>query len=161
MENIRVSESWEPVVLSLITSIQTSISIVRHFKNSVPEPSAMGGSLLVSWCSPLSDEFEKFSGVDFHTALSECTGGRKSDALNLGGPAIVALITAAQILHGKDVDFSYYGTMAVKHRLRLYSRTRITMEERVKGPLSMISALLVKSLRRISAPSSLMPTSSC
>jgi hypothetical protein len=49
-----------------------------------------------------SDEFEKFSGIDFHTALSECTGGRKSDAL--------------------------------KHRLRLYSRTRITTEERVKGP---------------------------
>jgi len=59
-----------------------------------------------------SDEFEKFSGVDFHRALRDCTGGKEPETLNLGGPAIVALINAAQLLHDTDSRFNFYGAMA-------------------------------------------------
>ncbi len=59
-----------------------------------------------------ADEFERFSNVDLHDALSEITGGKEPETSNLGGPAIVALINAAQLLYGEGVEFNFYGTLA-------------------------------------------------
>ncbi len=52
------------------------------------------------------DEFEKFAGKPFEKVLAEIVGDREPDAVNIGGPCIVALINAAQITEGlSEVDF--------------------------------------------------------
>ena len=54
---------------------------------------------------------EKFSGKEFTSILSELTGDREFDGFNLGGPAIVAAINAAQLLYDNDVEFDFYGVL--------------------------------------------------
>ena len=105
--SIRISGAGCSLIDYLYTDVDFDSPSFKKFSSRTLGDGGLTPGKLV-----FSDEFEKFSGVDFHTALSECTGGREPDALNLGGPSIVALITAAQILYGKDVDFSYYGTIA-------------------------------------------------
>ncbi len=46
----------------------------------------------------LTDDLEKFTGKKFTTLLKDIIGDRDPDELNLGGPSIVALIHAAQLL---------------------------------------------------------------
>ena len=58
-----------------------------------------------------AEEFERFAGEGFETALSRITGGRGPDSENLGGPAIVALINTAQLLAEKPVGVEFYGTL--------------------------------------------------
>jgi mannitol-1-phosphate 5-dehydrogenase len=56
-----------------------------------------------------SEEFEKFSGEPYLNVREAITKGKKPIALNIGGPSIVSLIHAAQILHDLPVDICFYG----------------------------------------------------
>jgi sugar/nucleoside kinase (ribokinase family) len=56
-----------------------------------------------------SDELEKFSGAGMDVILEDITGGRAPESVNLGGPAIVSLVAAAQLLHGTGARISFYG----------------------------------------------------
>ncbi len=56
-----------------------------------------------------AEDLEQFAGEKYDDILNNITGGRKPDAVNLGGPAIVAAINAAQILYDTNAVFSYYG----------------------------------------------------
>jgi len=49
----------------------------------------------------LTDDLEKFAGKNFENLLGEIVGDRQPDEFNLGGPSIVALIHAAQLLANK------------------------------------------------------------
>jgi sugar/nucleoside kinase (ribokinase family) len=55
------------------------------------------------------EEFEKFSGDSFESALSRITGGRKHDKINIGGPSVVSLINAAQLTYNEDCEVRFYG----------------------------------------------------
>lgn len=55
------------------------------------------------------EDFERFSGRSFAEFCRDVTGGRKPDKANLGGPSIVALINAAQLLEGSDCRVGFYG----------------------------------------------------
>jgi sugar/nucleoside kinase (ribokinase family) len=55
-----------------------------------------------------AEDFERFSGKPYDAALAEITGG-PPDSRNLGGPSIVSLAHAAQVL-GQAADVRYYGT---------------------------------------------------
>ena len=96
---------------SLIDYLYTNIdfgseSFLRYASRTLGDGGLTPGKLA------FADEFEKFSGVDFHKALLDCSGGKQPDTKNLGGPAIVALINAGQIHHDKDIAFNFYGTLA-------------------------------------------------
>lgn len=54
-------------------------------------------------------EFEKFANKNFDLFLKEITGGKKADRFNIGGPSLVALIHAAQLLSGRTATVRYYG----------------------------------------------------
>jgi sugar/nucleoside kinase (ribokinase family) len=56
-------------------------------------------------------DLENFSGKEFITILDELTGGKEFDGFNLGGPAIVATINAAQLLYDSNVEFDFYGAL--------------------------------------------------
>lgn len=83
-------------------------------------------------------DLEKFSGKDFPAILEELTGGKDFAGFNLGGPAIVALINAAQLLYGSNVDFNFYGTLGqddtAERILDIIGKTPVNISNYIKGP---------------------------
>jgi sugar/nucleoside kinase (ribokinase family) len=56
-----------------------------------------------------ADHFESFAGQDLRSAMARIAGEGSRAILNVGGPSIVALIHAAQLLHGTSAEVRYYG----------------------------------------------------
>lgn len=56
------------------------------------------------------DEFEKFSGEDYFRIRELITQGRPPVTLNIGGPCIVSLIHAAQMLENSSAEVYFYGS---------------------------------------------------
>lgn len=56
------------------------------------------------------DEFELFSGKDYLTVRNQITNGTPPVALNIGGPSIVSLIHASQLLEKKNAELFFYGS---------------------------------------------------
>ncbi len=55
------------------------------------------------------EEFEKFAGKEFPSVIKDITKGRRPDKINIGGPCIVALVHAAQMLGTMDYTCRFYG----------------------------------------------------
>ncbi|HPE77997.1 MAG TPA: carbohydrate kinase family protein [Draconibacterium sp.] len=55
------------------------------------------------------EEFERFAGKEFNTALREIIQDKVPDKISIGGPSIVALIHATQMLEGTDFNCRFYG----------------------------------------------------
>lgn len=58
-----------------------------------------------------TEDFEAFSGRNLESALTEITAGKPVDAVNIGGPSVVALIHAAQILDPARFAVRYVGAV--------------------------------------------------
>ena len=58
-----------------------------------------------------TEDFEAFTGNDLDATLAEITGGKAVDAVNIGGPSIVAMIHAAQILDPARFAIRYVGAV--------------------------------------------------
>ena len=56
-----------------------------------------------------TEEFEKFSGKSYHKILKEIIGNRVPDATNVGGPSLVSLIHASQMLDTNEYDVKFFG----------------------------------------------------
>ena len=56
------------------------------------------------------EEFEKFSGDEYRAARKLITGEKPPVAINIGGPSIVSLIHAAQMLYGVPAEVRFYGS---------------------------------------------------
>lgn len=56
-----------------------------------------------------ANEFEKFSKQGFDAVIRKITRGKMADNINVGGPAIVALLHVAQLLEGTDCTVQFYG----------------------------------------------------
>ena len=55
------------------------------------------------------EEFEKYCGTSFDIILKEITGDRTYDKINIGGPSIVSLINAAQLVDKEKCEVHFYG----------------------------------------------------
>ena len=55
------------------------------------------------------EEFEQFAGQNLQSILKLIANGKLPDRINVGGPCIVALIHAAQMLENTDCEFRFYG----------------------------------------------------
>ena len=55
------------------------------------------------------EEFEKYCGSSFDLVLNKITGGRIQDKINIGGPSIVSLINAAQLIDKEYCEVRFYG----------------------------------------------------
>lgn len=53
------------------------------------------------------DDLSRFANTDYKTISNDLTGGKSPDKFNIGGPAIVAMIHAAQLLAHKDVSVDF------------------------------------------------------
>ena len=56
------------------------------------------------------EEFEKYSKEAYLKVRDTINGGKAPVALNIGGPSIVSLIHAAQMLHGSAAEVCFYGS---------------------------------------------------
>ncbi len=56
------------------------------------------------------DEFEKFSGEDYLKVREAITQCKPPVTLNIGGPSVVSLIHAAQMLTGTSAEVYFYGS---------------------------------------------------
>jgi sugar/nucleoside kinase (ribokinase family) len=56
------------------------------------------------------EEFEQFTGEEYFVAKERITRGKPPVARNIGGPSIVSLIHAAQMLSGQPVEVRFYGS---------------------------------------------------
>ena len=60
-----------------------------------------------------AEELERFAGRPVQDVLRDLTGGKVPDAVNLGGPAVVALVGAAQLLAGREIPIRFFGARGV------------------------------------------------
>jgi sugar/nucleoside kinase (ribokinase family) len=56
-----------------------------------------------------TEELEHFAGKPYSEIASEIIGSRTPDAFNVGGPSVVSLIHASQLLSKKEFDVRFYG----------------------------------------------------
>ena len=56
-----------------------------------------------------TEELERFSGIPYSEISIELTGGKIPEAVNIGGPGLVSLINASQLLSGEDFEVLFYG----------------------------------------------------
>ncbi|MGQ9621308.1 MAG: carbohydrate kinase family protein [Bacteroidales bacterium] len=56
-----------------------------------------------------TEEIENFSGCSFRKVIKDIIGDRQYDAFNVGGPSIVSLIHAAQLLGRETFELRFYG----------------------------------------------------
>ena len=57
------------------------------------------------------EDFENFSKTKYQTFVDQILEGREPDGINVGGPSIVALVLAAQLLAEDGSDVSYFGNL--------------------------------------------------
>ena len=74
------------------------------FKSEKPGDGGLSPGKLV-----FTEELEKFSGCSYSEILKEITGGRQPDAFNVGGPSLVSLINASQLLGTEEYHVKYFG----------------------------------------------------
>lgn len=89
---------------NLYTDISFSSAAVKKYLSQLDGDGGISPGKLV-----FAEDLEQFAGVPYSTILREISSDRKPDAVNLGGPAIVGAINAAQILYNTDAEFFYYG----------------------------------------------------
>jgi len=88
----------------LYADIDVSKSNVKQYlsvKNS--DGGIMPGKLI------FTDDLECFANEKIDDIIDNITENSLPDVFNLGGPAIVALVGAAQLLAGQPVEFDFYG----------------------------------------------------
>jgi sugar/nucleoside kinase (ribokinase family) len=56
-----------------------------------------------------AEDFERFMGKPYEAALADISGGRSPASCNLGGPSVVSLAHAAQLLQGQDHEVRFFG----------------------------------------------------
>lgn len=56
-----------------------------------------------------AEEFEKFCGRDLESVIRDIANGKAPDKVNVGGPSIVSLIHAAQMLENDAFQVRFYG----------------------------------------------------
>jgi sugar/nucleoside kinase (ribokinase family) len=57
-----------------------------------------------------AEEIEKFTGKDIHSIINELTGSASPLSSNIGGPSIVSVINAAQLL-GQEAEINFFGAV--------------------------------------------------
>lgn len=94
---------------SLVDRLYNNISFNK--RNFLPYlTKEKGNSGLVPGQLVFRKDFEKYIGKDFQTVLNELVNGKTHDKINIGGPAIVSMIHAAQLAANDNCEFHFYGT---------------------------------------------------
>jgi len=78
------------------------------------------------------EEFEQFAKEEHQFILDKITNGRENDKINVGGPSIVSLIHASQLLCNIDCELRFYGgrgdDLGGEFILKLLENTSLNIE---------------------------------
>ena len=88
----------------LYTGIDFSASGMQPYLSNRPGDGGIEPGKLV-----FADRFAEFSGLNYLDALADITGHEEPRSTNLGGPAVVALVHAAQLLSPENEQVRFYG----------------------------------------------------
>ena len=91
---------------NLYTNIDFSTSVFQKYLSSSHADGGLSPGKLV-----FTEEFEKFAGKKLNEVINEITNGQAANSFNIGGPSIVSLIGAAQLLSHQDVSINFYGAI--------------------------------------------------
>lgn len=103
-KTFRISGTGCALVDYLYKPVNFTGDIFKRFLSVNPGDGGLSPGKLV-----FRDEFEKFSGEDYLKVRKEITCGNPPVTLNIGGPSIVSLIHAAQMLAGMNAEVCFYG----------------------------------------------------
>ena len=78
--------------------------VIKYMSRSPGDGGLQPGRLV------FSEQFEAFSGKVLPEILEEISQGKEEAVLNVGGPSIVALIHASQLLYESPFELRYFGT---------------------------------------------------
>ncbi|MBK5247552.1 MAG: carbohydrate kinase family protein [Peptostreptococcaceae bacterium] len=94
----------------LIDSIYMNCSYNDEaFQNLMSVKKGDGG--LIEGGLVFSEDVEKFANKPYREILEELTSHKKPDVMNLGGPAVVALVHASQILAEDTIEVFFHGAV--------------------------------------------------
>ena len=106
METIfRISGTGCALVDNLYKPVSFTDETFRRYLSVKPGDGGLSPGKLV-----FTEEFEQFSGEAYHIARKRITNGKQPVAQNIGGPSIVSLIHAAQMLYGLPAEVNFYGS---------------------------------------------------
>jgi len=88
----------------LYTKMDFSSDVFKKYMSKSPGDGGLSPGKLV-----FTSEFEEFAGKKFDKILKEVSNGVQADRFNVGGPSLVALIHAAQLLTGELAMVKYFG----------------------------------------------------
>jgi sugar/nucleoside kinase (ribokinase family) len=88
----------------LYTGLDFSGPAFARYRSRRPGDGGMVPGQLV-----IAEELEKFTGTDHQAILSELTDRLAPPSTNLGGPSVVALVHAAQMLADRTFSVEFYG----------------------------------------------------
>jgi len=101
---VRISGTGSALVDYLYKPVSFTGENFKRFLSVNPGDGGLSPGKLV-----FRDEFEKFSGKDYLKVRQLITHGNPPVTLNIGGPSIVSLIHAAQMLAGTNAEVYFYG----------------------------------------------------
>ncbi len=104
IKTLQVSCVGCSLVDSIYANVDFNSEAFRHYLSESDGDGGLNPGHLV-----FVEDLEHFSGKPFMQIRNEISNGANPDAFNLGGPAIVALINAAQITQNQDIQFNFYG----------------------------------------------------
>ena len=88
----------------LYTSVRfNNIGFLKHLSKKTGDGGLSPGKLV------FTEELEKFSGMPYTEILKEIYGNSVPDNFNIGGPSLVSMIHASQMLSGSEYEVRFYG----------------------------------------------------
>jgi len=103
-EKIRIAGTGCALADYLFSGVSFKSDQFRKFASCSPGDGGLNPGRLV-----FTEELEAFAGIPFSRIHSELLDSRQPDAFNVGGPSIVALIHAAQMLDRERFAVEFYG----------------------------------------------------
>ena len=103
-EKFRISVTGCCLVDQLYSNISFTDPAISHYFSKKKADGGLTPGHLV-----FKEEFEEFCNEGFPEVLKKITKGKEPDKINLGGPGIVPLIHASQMLNATDTECRYYG----------------------------------------------------
>ncbi len=101
---IRISGTGCSLADYLYSGIDFTAPAFVKYQSKQPGDGGLSPGKLV-----FTEELEKFSSVGYPVIFHELTQGKQPNTINIGGPGLVSLINAAQLLDKDDFKVYYYG----------------------------------------------------
>ncbi len=114
MDKIRIAGVGCALADFLYTNVNFNSSIFLKYQSKQAGDGGLSPGKLV-----FTEELEKFANSPYPEILDEIIDGKAPESYNIGGPSLVSLIHASQLLAANEFEVSYYGCTGFDHTAEL------------------------------------------